>query len=47
MTQQNAAMVEETTAAAFSLANEADGLTEQVGQFSVGDPRRRDQRYAA
>ncbi|MGP4749747.1 MULTISPECIES: methyl-accepting chemotaxis protein [Rhizobium/Agrobacterium group] len=47
VTQQNAAMVEETTAAAFSLANEADGLTEQVGQFSVGDPRRRDQRYAA
>lgn len=47
VTQQNAAMVEETTAAAFSLANEADGLTEQVGQFSVGDARQRDQRYAA
>ncbi|CDN92446.1 methyl-accepting chemotaxis protein [Agrobacterium tumefaciens] len=47
VTQQNAAMVEETTAAAFSLANEADGLTEQVGQFSVGATRQRDQRYAA
>ncbi len=47
VTQQNAAMVEETTASAFSLASEADGLTEQVGQFSVGDPRNRDQRYAA
>lgn len=47
VTQQNAAMVEETTAAAFSLANEADGLTEQVGQFSVGEARQRDQRYAA
>jgi methyl-accepting chemotaxis protein len=47
VTQQNAAMVEETTAAAFSLASEADGLTEQVGQFSVGATRHRDQRYAA
>jgi methyl-accepting chemotaxis protein len=47
VTQQNAAMVEETTAAAFSLANEADGLTEQVGQFSVGHTQQRDQRYAA
>ena len=41
VTQQNAAMVEETTAAAFSLANEADGLTEQVGQFSVGHSQQR------
>ncbi|RKF37522.1 chemotaxis protein [Agrobacterium deltaense] len=47
VTQQNAAMVEETTAAAFSLSSEADGLTEQVGQFSVGGARQRDQRYAA
>nr|WP_281037090.1 methyl-accepting chemotaxis protein [Rhizobium sp. AN70] len=47
VTQQNAAMVEETTAAAFSLASEADGLTEQVGQFSVGAIRHREQRYAA
>ncbi|MDZ7926845.1 MAG: methyl-accepting chemotaxis protein [Agrobacterium sp.] len=47
VTQQNAAMVEQTTAAAFSLASEADGLTEQVGQFSVGANRQLDQRYAA
>ncbi|WP_454686254.1 methyl-accepting chemotaxis protein [Agrobacterium leguminum] len=47
VTQQNAAMVEETTAAAFSLSGEADGLTEQVGQFSVSGVRQRDQRYAA
>ncbi|MFK0205327.1 methyl-accepting chemotaxis protein [Agrobacterium sp. NPDC090283] len=47
VTQQNAAMVEETTAAAFSLSSEADGLTEQVGQFSVGGARQREQRYAA
>jgi len=36
MTQQNAAMVEETTAAAFALAQEADGLTEQVSRFTIG-----------
>lgn len=36
MTQQNAAMVEETTAAAFALAQEADGLTEQVARFTIG-----------
>ncbi|HCL65025.1 MAG TPA: methyl-accepting chemotaxis protein [Rhizobium sp.] len=36
VTQQNAAMVEETTAAAFALANEADGLTQQVSSFSIG-----------
>ncbi|GEO83922.1 MULTISPECIES: methyl-accepting chemotaxis protein [Alphaproteobacteria] len=36
VTQQNAAMVEETTAAAFALASEADGLTEQVSSFSIG-----------
>ncbi|WP_332305915.1 methyl-accepting chemotaxis protein [Rhizobium sp. GR12] len=47
VTQQNAAMVEETTAAAFSLASEADGLTEQVGQFSLSAIGQRDQRYAA
>ncbi|MFK3692156.1 methyl-accepting chemotaxis protein [Agrobacterium tumefaciens] len=47
VTQQNAAMVEETTASAFSLASEADGLTEQVAQFSVGHTRPQDQRYAA
>nr|WP_244562618.1 methyl-accepting chemotaxis protein [Agrobacterium fabrum] len=47
VTQQNAAMVEQTAASAFSLASEADGLTEQVGQFSVGAIQHRDQRYAA
>ncbi|MFK0384340.1 methyl-accepting chemotaxis protein [Agrobacterium sp. NPDC090273] len=47
VTQQNAAMVEETTASAFSLASEADGLTEQVGQFSVGSGRQDERRYAA
>ncbi|MBA3039252.1 MAG: methyl-accepting chemotaxis protein [Alphaproteobacteria bacterium] len=35
VTQQNAAMVEETTAAAFALASEADGLTEQVSSFAI------------
>jgi methyl-accepting chemotaxis protein len=35
-TQQNAAMVEETTAAAYSLAREADQLYELLGQFNVG-----------
>lgn len=35
VTQQNAAMVEETTAAAASLASEADALNNQVGQFAV------------
>lgn len=35
-TQQNAAMVEETTAAAHSLANEADQLFQLLGQFNIG-----------
>ncbi len=35
MTQQNAAMVEETAASTFSLAKEAAGLREQVGHFSL------------
>jgi methyl-accepting chemotaxis protein len=35
VTQQNAAMVEETTAAAFGLDREAIGLSEQVGAFST------------
>lgn len=34
MTQQNAALVEQTTAAAQSLKDQADGLTEQVGYFA-------------
>jgi len=37
-TQQNAAMVEETSAAARNLANEITGLAEQAGQFNVGGP---------
>jgi len=35
MTQQNAAMVEETTAAAHSLKGEADRLADLVGQFAL------------
>ena len=35
VTQQNAAMVEETSAAAFSLEKEANVLTEQVNAFST------------
>lgn len=35
-TQQNAAMVEESTAASHSLAREADALFELVKQFTVG-----------
>ncbi|EHS50529.1 methyl-accepting chemotaxis sensory transducer with Pas/Pac sensor [Rhizobium sp. PDO1-076] len=35
-TQQNAAMVEETTAAAHSLAREAEQLFELLGQFNIG-----------
>ncbi|MFS0737412.1 globin-coupled sensor protein [Sphingomonas sp. 1P06PA] len=37
MTQQNAAMVEQSTAAARSLAGEADQLTELVSRFKLGD----------
>ena len=37
MTQQNASMVEESTAAARGLASEADHLTELVSRFSVGE----------
>ncbi|MFM6932313.1 MAG: methyl-accepting chemotaxis protein [Novosphingobium sp.] len=36
MTQQNAAMVEESTAAARSLADDAGNLAELVGQFRTG-----------
>ena len=35
-TQQNAAMVEETTAAAHSLAQEAEQLFQLLGQFNIG-----------
>ena len=37
VTQQNAAMVEETTAASHSLAGEAGALAELTGQFQVGE----------
>ena len=37
MTQQNAAMVEQSTAAARSLASEADDLTELVQRFRTGE----------
>ena len=36
-TQQNAAMVEESTAAAHSLAREADGMAALVARFELGD----------
>jgi hypothetical protein len=35
VTQQNAAMVEETTAANNSLAHEANRLGQQIGQFKL------------
>ena len=35
MTQQNAAMVEESTAAARSLASEAEALSELVARFKL------------
>jgi methyl-accepting chemotaxis protein len=37
VTQQNAAMVEESTAASHSLASEAQTLAELVGQFRIAD----------
>jgi methyl-accepting chemotaxis protein len=36
-TQQNAAMVEETSAAARNLASEVTGLSDKARQFNVGD----------
>lgn len=36
ITQQNAAMIEESTAAARSLSSEADRLSELVGKFKLG-----------
>ena len=38
MTQQNAAMVEQSTAAARSLAAEADGLARSIARFQLDDP---------
>jgi methyl-accepting chemotaxis protein len=40
VTQQNAAMVEETTAAAASLRGEAAELARRVSQFQLGDAER-------
>ncbi len=40
VTQQNAAMVEETTAASQSLANETEELTRLVGHFQTGNQSR-------
>ena len=37
VTQQNAAMVEETTAASHSLASEAESLATSVSRFKVGE----------
>ena len=37
VTQQNAAMVEQTTAAAANLKSEAEGLAQLVGRFETGD----------
>jgi methyl-accepting chemotaxis protein len=37
-TQQNAAMVEESTAASHSLASEADSLNRLIAQFNLGGP---------
>jgi len=37
VTQQNAAMVEEATAASRSLAAEADALAREIGRFQLGD----------
>lgn len=39
VTQQNAAMVEEATAAARNLANETIAMMEQVSRFKLGDTR--------
>jgi len=39
-TQQNAAMVEEQTAASHALAREAAALNELLGQFNIGNTRR-------
>jgi len=36
VTQRNAAMVEESTAASHALANEAEELSQLVGQFQIG-----------
>ncbi|MBB2792096.1 UNVERIFIED_ORG: methyl-accepting chemotaxis protein [Rhizobium pisi] len=47
VTQQNAAMVEETTAAAQSLTQETESLAELLRRFKTGNGRASDQRYYA
>jgi methyl-accepting chemotaxis protein len=37
VTQQNAAMVEQSTAASHALAGEAEGLARLISQFELGD----------
>jgi methyl-accepting chemotaxis protein len=39
VTQQNSAMVEESTAACITLAREAEQLSELIGRFDIGAPR--------
>ncbi len=39
VTQQNASMVEQTTAASHSLANDSDELMNQVAHFNIGDAK--------
>ncbi len=46
-TQQNAAMVEESTAASHGLAREASALTQLIGQFDLGDGADRQIRLVA
>lgn len=38
VTQQNAAMVEQATAAARSLASDADNMNRQIAGFHIGEP---------
>jgi len=41
VTQQNAAMVEQTTAASHSLAQDANNLLRLIGQFNIGGEAQR------
>ena len=38
VTQQNAAMVEQSTAASHSLAQEAEQMATLIGRFRIGEP---------
>jgi methyl-accepting chemotaxis protein len=42
ITQQNASVVEESTAASFALASESQQLTSLIGRFGIGADRRAD-----